>query len=108
MIFIEDLVAEMGLAVKLKLPLQAKLPLGLLLASVHRGEMDDTLVILFTSGSEKDPKAVQLTHRNIGSNVEDINRILNLTHEDIILANLPLFHVFGLQQSTSGCRCSAA
>ena len=95
MIFIEDLVAETGMAGKLKAALQAKLPLSLLLGSVHRGDLDDTLVILFTSGSEKDPKAVQLTHRNIGSNVEDINRILNLTPEDIILANLPLFHVFG-------------
>ena len=52
-------------------------------------------MILFTSGSEKDPKAVQLTHRNIGSNVMDIAKVLTVTSDDIMLANLPLFHVFG-------------
>ena len=96
MIFIEDLVAEMGLASKLKAAVQAKLPLGLLLGSVHRGEMDDTLVILFTSGSEKDPKAVPLTHGNIFSNLEAFGQILDFGPQDILLANLPLFHVFGL------------
>jgi acyl-[acyl-carrier-protein]-phospholipid O-acyltransferase / long-chain-fatty-acid--[acyl-carrier-protein] ligase len=38
---------------------------------------------------------VQLTHRNIGSNVADIGKVLDVTSADIMLANLPLFHVFG-------------
>ena len=73
MVFIEDIMAEHRRPLdKLEAALQAKLPLTLLLKSVHQGDPDDNVVILFTSGSEKDPKAVQLTHRNIGSNVEDI------------------------------------
>jgi acyl-[acyl-carrier-protein]-phospholipid O-acyltransferase/long-chain-fatty-acid--[acyl-carrier-protein] ligase len=95
MVFIEDIMEELGPADKVKALLKSKLPLGLLLRSVHQGEPDDNLVILFTSGSEKDPKAVQLTHRNIWSNVMDIAKVLTVTSDDIMLANLPLFHVFG-------------
>jgi acyl-[acyl-carrier-protein]-phospholipid O-acyltransferase/long-chain-fatty-acid--[acyl-carrier-protein] ligase len=95
MVFIEDIMAEVSAADKVRALLKSKLPLGLLLKSVHQGEPDDNLVILFTSGSEKDPKAVQLTHRNIGSNVSDIAKVLTVTSDDIMMANLPLFHVFG-------------
>jgi len=95
MVFIEDILQEVGAADKLKALLKSKLPTNFLLKAVHQGEPDDNLVILFTSGSEKDPKAVQLTHRNIGSNVMDIGRVLTVTSEDVMLANLPLFHVFG-------------
>ena len=95
MVFIEDIMEGVGPLDKVAALVKAKLPLSFLLKSVHEGEPDDNLVILFTSGSEKDPKAVQLTHRNIGSNVQDIGRVLTVTSEDVMLANLPLFHVFG-------------
>jgi len=95
MVFIEELMEGVSAADKIKGLLKSKLPLNILLRSVHQGEPDDNLVILFTSGSEKDPKAVQLTHRNIGSNVMDIAKVLTVTSDDIMLANLPLFHVFG-------------
>jgi acyl-[acyl-carrier-protein]-phospholipid O-acyltransferase/long-chain-fatty-acid--[acyl-carrier-protein] ligase len=95
MVFIEDIMQQVRTADKVKALLKSKLPLRFLLKAVHQGEADDNLVILFTSGSEKDPKAVQLTHRNIGSNVTDIGKVLKVTCEDVMLANLPLFHVFG-------------
>ena len=95
MVFIEDIMEGLSAADKLKAALKSKLPLSFLQKSVHQGEVDDNLVILFTSGSEKDPKAVQLTHRNIGSNVGDIAKVLTVTSDDIMMANLPLFHVFG-------------
>jgi len=95
MVFIEDIMEEIGAAEKVKALLKSKLPLNILLRAIHQGDLDDNLVILFTSGSEKDPKAVQLTHRNIGSNVMDIAKVLSVTSADIMLANLPLFHVFG-------------
>ena len=53
------------------------------------------MLILFTSGSERDPKAVQLTHRNVGSNVAGVCDYFHFTSDDIFLANLPFFHVFG-------------
>lgn len=95
MVFLEDIMEEIGAIDKVQGLIKSKLPLGILLKAVYQGEMDDNLVILFTSGSEKDPKAVQLTHRNIGSNVSDIGKILYVSSADIMLANLPLFHVFG-------------
>jgi acyl-[acyl-carrier-protein]-phospholipid O-acyltransferase/long-chain-fatty-acid--[acyl-carrier-protein] ligase len=95
MVFIEDIMERVGAADKVRALIKSKMPLNFLLQSVHKGEPDDNLVILFTSGSEKDPKAVQLTHRNIGSNVRDIGKVLTVTSDDVMLANLPLFHVFG-------------
>ncbi len=96
MIFIEDIMESVTSKDKLTAALKSKLPTMLLLRLIHRGELDDNVTILFTSGSEKDPKAVQLTHRNIGSNIEDIKKVLEVTQNDVMLANLPLFHVFGL------------
>ncbi len=53
-------------------------------------------VILFSSGSENAPKGVVLSHRNILTNVDQLIEILKVQEQDVILANLPLFHAFGL------------
>jgi len=96
MVFIEDIMEGISAGEKLKAALVAKLPVPLILRLVHCGHEDDNVVILFTSGSEKDPKAVQLTHRNISSNIESFNKAVTLYAHDILLANLPYFHVLGL------------
>ncbi len=96
MVFIEDIMGTVSAADKLKAAFKAKLPLPLILRVIHGGHEDDNIVILFTSGSEKDPKAVQLTHRNISSNIESFSKACPVYDEDVILANLPYFHVFGL------------
>ena len=96
MVMIEDIMASVSTGEKLKAALISKLPVGVILNSIHKGDENDTAVILFTSGSEKDPKAVQLTHRNISSNIENFGTYENITESDVILANLVFFHVFGL------------
>jgi len=96
MVFIEDIMEGISAGEKLKAALKAKLPAPLILRMVHGGQEDDNVVILFTSGSEKDPKAVQLTHRNIASNIESFSKAVNIYDYDVMLANLPYFHVFGL------------
>ena len=96
MVFIEDIMEGISAGEKLKAALKAKLPAPLILRMVHGGQEDDNVVILFTSGSEKDPKAVQLTHRNIASNIESFSKAVNIYDHDVMLANLPYFHVFGL------------
>ncbi|MFP4110864.1 MAG: AMP-binding protein [Desulfonatronovibrio sp.] len=96
MIFLEDMVATIGLSDKVPALIKAKMPSRLILKSVHGGDMDETAVILFTSGSEKEPKVVQLSHKNISHNVDNIPKIVEVGPEDIFLASLPLFHVFGL------------
>jgi acyl-[acyl-carrier-protein]-phospholipid O-acyltransferase/long-chain-fatty-acid--[acyl-carrier-protein] ligase len=63
---------------------------------IQNGFHHDTAAILFTSGSEKDPKAVQLSHRNLISNIENFGAYVKIYDTDIILANLVFFHIFGL------------
>lgn len=53
-------------------------------------------VIMFSSGSEGSPKGVVLTHRNLLCNVKQFTELLNPEDEDVMLANLPPFHAFGL------------
>jgi acyl-[acyl-carrier-protein]-phospholipid O-acyltransferase/long-chain-fatty-acid--[acyl-carrier-protein] ligase len=88
--------AGVSITERLKAAFMAKMPATLILGRIHAGKEDDDLVILFTSGSEKDPKAVQLTHRNIASNIRSFSRVVEISSKDILLAQLPLFHVFGL------------
>jgi len=95
MVFLEDIMKEVSLKEKLVAAVKSKLPVSLLLKSIHKGDEDDDIVVLFTSGSEKDPKAVELTHRNLVSNIESLTSLFGISHEDIFLANLPYFHIFG-------------
>jgi acyl-[acyl-carrier-protein]-phospholipid O-acyltransferase / long-chain-fatty-acid--[acyl-carrier-protein] ligase len=96
MVFIEDLAAGVSALSKLAGFLRASLPADRICRHVHQCKDDDPAVILFTSGSEREPKAVPLTHRNIAANVEGMHQVLEFGPRDTILANLPLFHVFGL------------
>jgi acyl-[acyl-carrier-protein]-phospholipid O-acyltransferase/long-chain-fatty-acid--[acyl-carrier-protein] ligase len=95
MVMIEDVMDRITAADKLASALKSKLPAKLICNSFPPSQVDDNVVILFTSGSEKDPKAVQLTHRNIGSNLIDVQKVYGLTEKDVIMSILPLFHVFG-------------
>lgn len=60
---------------------------------------DDTSAILFSSGSEGIPKGVMLSHKNIIANVKQVADVLNMEDNDAMMANLPLFHAFGLTVS---------
>jgi acyl-[acyl-carrier-protein]-phospholipid O-acyltransferase / long-chain-fatty-acid--[acyl-carrier-protein] ligase len=53
-------------------------------------------VILFTSGTEGEPKGVALSHANLLSNVEQARLHLKLYETDILFNPLPTFHCFGL------------
>ena len=96
MVLIEDIMEGVTTGDKLKAALKTKLPVNMILNSIHKGDENDTVAILFTSGSEKDPKAVQLTHLNIASNIKNFGDYIKITESDILLANLVFFHIFGL------------
>ena len=96
MVLIEDIMAGVTTGDKLRAALKTKLPVNMILKTVHKGDPDDTAAILFTSGSEKDPKSVHLTHRNIASNIENYGTYVNLSEADVLLANLIFFHIFRL------------
>ncbi|HEX4587938.1 MAG TPA: long-chain fatty acid--CoA ligase [Mycobacterium sp.] len=57
----------------------------------------DTAVVLHTSGTTGTPKGAELTHGSLGSNRDVIvQHLLMLADDDVVLACLPLFHVFGM------------
>jgi long-chain acyl-CoA synthetase len=56
---------------------------------------DDTAVVLYTSGTTGSPKGAELTHANLGRNVEAVLELFSLEAGDVILGALPLFHSFG-------------
>ncbi|MFC1887851.1 AMP-binding protein [Candidatus Cloacimonadota bacterium] len=108
MVFLEDLAASIKPLEKISALIRTKRSTKKIIDSVYNGSEDDTAVILFTSGSEKEPKAVQLTHKNIAHNVDNIPKIVDLDLNHVFLANLPLFHVFGITANywlpiTMGC-----
>ncbi|WOI53101.1 AMP-binding protein [Parvularcula sp. LCG005] len=53
-------------------------------------------VILFTSGTEGNPKGVVLSHQNLCANVEQICDHVELEPTDIFINPLPIFHSYGL------------
>lgn len=54
-------------------------------------------VILFTSGTEGEPKGVVLSHENVMANVEQVRAHIGLGPDTDVLFNpLPTFHCFGL------------
>lgn len=52
-------------------------------------------ILLFTSGTTSMAKAVMLSHRNIMSNVEMIQKVVEVVPSDITMAFLPYHHTFG-------------
>ncbi len=61
---------------------------------------DDPGVILFTSGTEGDPKGVVLSHANIMANIEQISAHVKIEPTDIFFNPLPAFHCYGLTAGT--------
>ncbi len=96
MIFIEDILTKVTVVDKIKAAMLSKLPYLILKGLVHSGPLSEVSVILFTSGSEKEPKAVQLSHKNILHNADAVPQLVHLDENDVFMAILPLFHVFGL------------
>ncbi len=56
---------------------------------------EDTAIIIFTSGSEKSPKAVPLSHKNLLNNQKGAVSLLDFKNDDVLFGMLPSFHIFG-------------
>lgn len=56
---------------------------------------DDIATIIFSSGSEGDPKGVVLTHGNIMSNIAAALQVFPHSNKDCMMGMLPFFHSFG-------------
>ncbi|SHJ40662.1 acyl-[acyl-carrier-protein]-phospholipid O-acyltransferase / long-chain-fatty-acid--[acyl-carrier-protein] ligase [Fibrobacter sp. UWP2] len=65
-----------------------------------RVSINDIAAIVFSSGSEGTPKGVMLSHKNLMGNIQQLACIFNVTKNDVMLSELPLFHSFGLTVTT--------
>ena len=64
---------------------------------VAEREDDDTVVLLYTSGTTGQPKGAELTHANLRTNAAlSAETLVELSEEDVVMGCLPLFHCFGL------------
>jgi long-chain-fatty-acid--[acyl-carrier-protein] ligase len=95
-VFVEELRQKIGRLELLRTLLRVRLFPGGIRSSVPHVSPDSFAVVLFTSGSEKAPKTVPLTHDNILSDQRNGLRVMNLTRRDSFLGFLPMFHSFGL------------
>lgn len=108
----ETLAQELGRECKLIYleDVRDRLPLGAKAAAVigkfaptavaARQRSDRPAAILFTSGTEGEPKGVVLSHFNILANVEQVRSHLELFDNDVLFNPLPVFHCFGLTVGT--------
>lgn len=97
-VFLEEIKAGVSKFEGLRKLLGMKLFLNRMIASTLAGVEKDPekpCVILFTSGSEKAPKAVPLTHRNVIADLRGALPILKLHRDHAGLVFLPFFHSFG-------------
>jgi acyl-[acyl-carrier-protein]-phospholipid O-acyltransferase/long-chain-fatty-acid--[acyl-carrier-protein] ligase len=56
--------------------------------------------LLFTSGSEGQPKGVLLSHKNLQTAVHQVSSSIDLNIKDVLFNPLPIFHSFGLACGT--------
>lgn len=92
-VYLEDVTKEIGIADKLY---------GLIAPYFYneKSKPDSAAVILFTSGSEGNPKGVALSHRNIQANRYQVGSRVDFGPSDIVFNCLPMFHSFGLTGGT--------
>ncbi len=56
---------------------------------------DALAILLFTSGTTAKSKAVMLSHRNVATNVYDLQSMEDINSTDTSIALLPFHHIFG-------------
>lgn len=64
--------------------------------SVPVNPLEDLAVLPYSSGTTGLPKGVMLTHFNLVANLKQMGEIFTLNSEDVFLAVLPFFHIYGM------------
>ena len=98
LVYLEDLAEKISALDKLKGLVQCKT--ANYWYNHHQFSSDDPAVVLFTSGSEGQPKGVVLSHSNIIANHNQLKARISFNARDVILNFLPMFHSFGFTVGT--------
>jgi len=96
-VWLEDIRSRIGTREKLRAKFDQWLPRRLPGASV---DPNAPAVVLFTSGSEGNPKGVVLSHRNILANCAQLSSVIDFHGGDTVFNAMPMFHSFGLTGAT--------
>ena len=97
LITLEEIRDNLHFSDKIKALLLSKRSTSSILSHFKIDSQDPNLpaALLFTSGTESQPKGVPLSHKNILSNLTDALKTLHFPSDSTILAALPPFHSFG-------------
>src|SRR4029079_8870278 len=60
-------------------------------------DLDEFVVLPYSSGTTGLAKGVMLTHRNLVSNIEQTLGTVAMQDDDAFVAVLPFFHIYGMQ-----------
>jgi acyl-CoA synthetase (AMP-forming)/AMP-acid ligase II len=60
-------------------------------------DLDDVVVLPYSSGTTGLSKGVMLTHRNLVSNIEQALATVEMNEDEAFVAVLPFFHIYGMQ-----------
>ena len=66
-----------------------------MLGGMRERSPEDLSTVIFSSGSEGEPKGIMLSHRNILSNLTSVLEVVPHSKIDRIVGMLPFFHSFG-------------
>jgi acyl-[acyl-carrier-protein]-phospholipid O-acyltransferase/long-chain-fatty-acid--[acyl-carrier-protein] ligase len=92
LVYLEDVRGSLSVFDKLAAAIGSVVPAAI----AARSRPHSTAIILFTSGTEGEPKGVALSHANILANVEQVRAHIPLDTNDVVFNPLPTFHSFGL------------
>lgn len=98
LIYLEDLAKDITCVDKIKSVFLSKTANYWYKRQYH--DSNSAAVVLFTSGSEGEPKGVVLSHANILANHNQLKACINFNTQDVVLNFLPMFHSFGFSVGT--------